>query len=129
MRIRPSSQKHRQRGAQLLECLVYIAIFFVVADIGYCELYHCWSDSAAFRREADEITQSLRAGEHWRADVRAATGPIETTINGAVKAMRIPQSGGDVVYLWSNGQVRRRAPDDRREAVAVSNVKSSVMQS
>jgi len=128
MKIRACSQKQRQRGVQLLECLVYIAIFFVVADVGYCELYHCFIDSAAFRREADEITQSIHAGERWRADIRAATGPIETTFNGDEETVRIPESGGDIFYLSSNNQVRRRLAGDNREPVIVSNVKSSRMQ-
>jgi Tfp pilus assembly protein FimT len=117
----------RARGLMLVECVVYMAIFLVVTAIATKVFYDCWDSSKAIRRNADDIARSLRAGEQWRADIRAATGPVEKTALNGVETLRIPHASGDVVYTLAKLQLRRRAPS-AAEAVVLPNIKSSRMQ-
>ena len=96
----------------LIECLVYIGLVFVILGVGYAALYRCINDSIALRRNADDITRSLLAGERWRADLRKASGParIETTPS-AEQLLVIPTRQGDISYRFSTQGVFRRAAD------------------
>ena len=40
--------------------------------------YHCWNNNKALRHNADDIIRALHAGEQWRADLRAATGAVQS---------------------------------------------------
>ena len=62
-----------QRGYLLIEALVYIAVIVALLGVAYAAMYRCIDRSIALRRNADDITSALHAGERWRADVRAAT--------------------------------------------------------
>ena len=65
-----------QRGYLLIEALVYIAVVVTLLGVAYAAMYRCVDRSFALRRNADDITSALHAGERWRADVRAATSRV-----------------------------------------------------
>ena len=117
----------RRRGIMIIECIGYIAICFVLMGIAYEALYRGWDSSWAFRRNADDVTRSLHAGERWRADVRGAAGPIARTQAGGTETLRIPQAGGDVVYTVAGGEARRRVGVGS-EVLVLSNIKTSQME-
>ena len=86
-----SNKSNRRRGVMLLECVTYIGIFALLFGFVTAAFYECWDSSAAFRRTGDDVVLSLHAGEHWRADVRAATGPIQVSEGNEGQVMRIPK--------------------------------------
>ena len=88
-----------------------------------------WDDSKALRRNADDIVRVLHAGDQWRADVRAATGPVQLTDADGAEQLRIPASAGEIVYTFSKGELRRQAGAAAANEVWLANVKSSQMQS
>src|SRR5271154_7202025 len=109
MKLRTNiSRVRRQTAILLVECLVYIAVFGILLGIGTAAFYFCWDHSKALIYATDDISSALRAGERWRADVRAATGKIsvETTATGEV--VRIPEVGKEIVYHFGLGEVRRQ---------------------
>ena len=71
-------RRSKAAGFQLIEALVYIAVVFVVLGAGYEALYRCIDSSITLRRNADDITNALHAGERWRADVRLADRQPDT---------------------------------------------------
>ena len=78
---------------------------------GYAAMYRCIDSSIALRRNADDITSALHAGERWRADVRSAT-------NQSAWKSRMPGSSSisraraaPVVYRFSTNAV---SPPPRR---------------
>ena len=77
----------------------------------------------------DDIESALRAGECWRADVRAATGRIsvETTVAGEV--VTIPESGKEILYRFASGELRRQTATENFSQLLLPKVKSSQMQS
>ncbi|MGD0813594.1 MAG: prepilin-type N-terminal cleavage/methylation domain-containing protein [Verrucomicrobiota bacterium] len=118
-----------ERGFTLLECLVYMALLVVVMGISTGLFFQSWDDSKALRRNAEEIVRALHAGDQWRADMRAATGPVELTDADGAEEIRIPVSGGEIVYGFSNGELCRKSGSDYVKKVWLPNVKSSRMQS
>ena len=61
------------RGYSLIECLVYIAVLAVVLNLSFVAYYRYDQHTHSLRRNADDITRALRAGERWREDVRTAS--------------------------------------------------------
>ena len=115
-------RRSRIRGILLIECIVYFALFFLIMGLATAALYHCMSSAKALRRNADDISRCLQAGERWRAEVRAATGRIQS----GPDAFRIPGASGDVVYTVRNSQLLR-ADSGRAPVVMLPNVKASEM--
>jgi len=111
MRIPLPSLFHarRQHGILLVDCLVYISLVTVVLGVGTLAFYKCWDANKALRRNADDIVRALHAGEQWRADVRSATGPIQSVGEGDSQRLRIPTARGEIAYSLSHGELRRRA--------------------
>ena len=102
------STSRREDGILLTECLVYLVVFTILTSIGFASFYLCWNQSQALICATDDIGSALRAGERWRADVRAATGNIsvETTTNGEL--LRIPRGKNEVFYSCHNDAVWRK---------------------
>ena len=103
--------------------LTYIACLTIILTVAYPAYHRFVRGSNNLRRNADDIARALNAGERWRNDVRAATGPIRATAEQFV----IPQRGGEIVYTFSDGVLWRQSADGQRIA-ALRGVKSSTMQ-
>ncbi|MGZ4986421.1 MAG: hypothetical protein ACXWBP_00125 [Limisphaerales bacterium] len=118
--------QHRtsSQGIMLLEAIAYIAMLVLVLGVGGSLLYRAWSNNIAMRRNADDITRTLIAGELWRTDVRTATGPI---ISQDGHELHIPSAKGEIVYAFADGAVSRKASGQQPRTLA--HVASSQMQS
>jgi len=126
---RPPRPTTRPRGFTLLECLAYIAVLAVVLAVTMRGFYHCWDDSKAIRRNADDIIRVLRAGEQWRADVRAARGPVQLTPAGGAEQLLIPSAASPIIYTFAKGELRRQTSSPAATNLLLSNLQSSQMQS
>jgi hypothetical protein len=115
-------------GMLLLECLVYISVFAILLGGATTVFYFCWDHSDALIYATDDIASALRAGERWRADVRAATGKItvETTATGEL--VRIPEGARSVSYRFESGEVRRQTSASNNPELLLANVKTSQME-
>jgi hypothetical protein len=107
----------------LIEVMTYIAVLSVVMALAYPAYYRCQRGSRDLRRNADDIVSALRAGERWRKDIRAATGPIVSSDDRLV----IPQPNGDVIYRFADGKLFR-ITNHQSLVTVISNVKSSTMR-
>lgn len=101
---RPSSAKH---AYSLIECLVYIAVLFVLLGSAYIALFRCIDNSVALRRNADDISRVLHVGERWRADVRSVTGNIRLETTNLVQIASLPTSDGQIIYRFATNTVAR----------------------
>jgi hypothetical protein len=110
----------------LIECLVYISLVFVVLGLATVAFYGCFDNMRALRRNSDDITQALHAGELWRADVRAATKPIQ--LDSAGQRLRIPHQNGEVAYKFEESRLLRQASEDSPWVVVLPRVQHSQMQ-
>jgi hypothetical protein len=128
MKLRTNISLFRTRGVSLIECLVYIAVFAILLNIGGAAFYFCWDHTKAVMYATDDIESALRAGEGWRADVRDATGKIsvETTVTNEI--IRIPENGNEIVYRFEAGELRREIPAQNNSRLLLAKIKTSQMK-
>jgi type II secretory pathway pseudopilin PulG len=113
----------RRCAFSLIEMLVYISVLAVLMGCGYAALYRCIDSSTALRRNAEDIARTIRAGENWRADIRAATRvTLETDEPTAV--LRVEGSDHTIRFRIS-GKVLSRQLEDGDWQPVLDNVKSS----
>ena len=118
-------RRARVRGITLIECLVYIGALATVFGVGTAAFYHCSANSAALRRNADDIAQVLHVGELWRADIRAATQPVR--FDAAEQTLELSHGETAVAYKFAENQILRRARTDAPWVVILPRVARSQM--
>ena len=105
----------------LVECLVYLSCLFAVLGVAMTVFYQVLDFSRGLRRNAEDITRVLKAGERWRADVRAATDRLRVEEGLAGRALHIPQRDGRVSYLFvTNAVVRCTEKSGRCEMILLA---------
>jgi hypothetical protein len=116
------------RAYLMIECLVYLSVIVILLGAMFVMFYRCVDSSVGLRRNADDITSALHAGERWRADVRASTGMliVQADTEGAI--LRIPNGKGDVCYRFLTNAILRRVSSGTWTCV-LSNVKNFQMES
>jgi hypothetical protein len=126
MKLTPSISKTRRcAGILLTECLVYLAVFAILVGGGTVVFYYFWDHSKALIYETNDIEAALRAGEGWRADVRAATGKISTETTATGEVVRIPEAGREIIYRFESGELRRAVPAINEFRLLLPKVKTS----
>jgi hypothetical protein len=116
------NRAERRRGIVMIDAMVYIAVVGVVLILAAQVFDKGMRESAGLQRNVSDIERALKAGERWRADVRAANGKIEMS----EQRMIIPQKVGRVVYEMGANQVRRLEGEERAE-VFLAGVQGSKM--
>ncbi|MBL9171137.1 MAG: prepilin-type N-terminal cleavage/methylation domain-containing protein [Verrucomicrobiales bacterium] len=115
-----------ERGATLIELLVYIAIFAVVLTLAISAYHQADVTSRGLSRNAAEIVRAVQAGEFWRREVRAAVGrPRLEAAGEGLAVLRLPLSGGEVLYHFKAGQVWRQDPSQAQPVIFLPEVKNS----
>ncbi len=119
--------RRRYAGIVLIECLVYISVFAILLGGATTAFYFCWDHSRAVIFATDDISSALRAGERWRADVRAATGKITVETSATGEVARIPEGARTVSYRFESGEVRRQISTSDYQELLLAKVKTSRM--
>jgi len=122
-----SDREPRSHAFTIIECLVYIGLLMVLLGVAMVAFYHCFDNMKGLRRNAADITRAVRAGELWRADVRAATSAIKFV--EAEHAIHIPQRDREVAYKFADAQVWRKTGAGAPWIVLLSKVQSSQITS
>jgi hypothetical protein len=129
MKLQPDiSSARRCSGILLMECVVYVAVFGILLGIGTAAFYFCWDHTRATIFTTSEIESALRAGETWRADVRAATGKISVVTSPTGETVRIPEGGKEILYRFESDELRRDIPAQGNSRLLLAKVKSSEMK-
>jgi hypothetical protein len=102
---------------------VYIGALATVFGMGTAAFYHCSENSAALRRNADDIARVLRVGELWREDIRAATQPVR--FDAAEQTLHLTRGETTVAYKFAHNQVLRRVGNSAPWAVILPRVAQS----
>ena len=96
-------------GYTLIEMLVYMSVAFLILAFASAAMYKSMDASAGIRRNANDISAALSAGERWREDVRLATAPLRVEkISEDETILHIPQLQGEVAYRFASNAVARR---------------------
>jgi len=116
-----------RRGISLVQCLVYIALLGVLISIGGYTVAKAWDQSRGLAHNTDDIQKTLSIGEHWRSDIRAATGRIVSTSSKSNQTVIIPTRAGEVAYEFRDGQLSRRADKSAAWVCLYETVQASQM--
>jgi Tfp pilus assembly protein FimT len=108
MKLQPNLSCVRIAGVSLIECLVYIAVFGILLGLGTGAFFFCWDHTRAVLYATNDIESALRAGERWRADVRAATGEISVKTTSTGQIVTIPEGTKEIFYRFASGELRRQ---------------------
>jgi hypothetical protein len=129
MNLHPDISRARGRsGILLMECLMYLAVFAILLGGATTVFYFCWDHSKAMIYATDDIASALRAGERWRADVRAATGKISVETAATGEVVRIPETEREIVYRFESGEVRRQIASENFSQLLLPKVRTSQMK-
>ena len=122
---RPSKMSAAQ-GIGLIECLVYMAVFFVLLGVAFAAYYRMDEQTRGFTHNSAGIVQALQAGERWRADVRIATNTVQRGENNELQLQS--KDGGTISYFFRDGTVWRQGADEKQARPVLQNVKASAMK-
>jgi len=113
----------------LVECLVYLAVWFVVTGLALATFYRAWENSRSLTRYTEDMARALKTGERWRAEVRQATGPLKLVTEPGIadQALHIPSAGGEIVYFCTGTNLLRRVGEEGPWTVLLPAVKTSRM--
>lgn len=125
MKLPAYSIRHRSRGISLIECLVYLGAFALIFGLGLLASFRCFDNASSLRRNSDDITQALQAGELWRADIRTATQPIK--FDATEQMLRITRGEAEIAYKFSENQILRRPRTNAAWFVVLQHVEQSQM--
>lgn len=103
--------KQAPNAYSLIEMLVYISVLAVLMGVGYAAVYRCMDNSTGLRRNAEDIASALRAGEMWRADVRAAGSNARIETNSNNRILHLPQPDKSVAYRFTESTLARQVGD------------------
>lgn len=127
MKVRMTNDEWPRRAAafSLLECLAYLAVFFVVCGVAMAAYHQMDGQSRALTRNSEDIVRTLRAGERWRADVRAATNAVQLPEH---QELRLTTRHGLVSYFFRDGAVWRQDTNEAASQLFLASVQMSAMQ-
>jgi hypothetical protein len=129
MKLRSEQRSSRKTsGILLMECLVYLAVLFLVMGLAYSVFYRGWEQSLGLRRNAEQIGRALTTGERWREDVRSATGPLRAEESATEQFLHIPHGSSEVVYRFAQETLYRRTDERATWSEVLDRIKLSRMQ-
>jgi hypothetical protein len=70
-------------------------------------MYRCVDNSVVLRRNAQDMTAALNAGERWRVDIRGARQPLQIENTETGQTLRLTTQKGEVVYRFETNTVMR----------------------
>jgi hypothetical protein len=109
MKRHTPSPRRSRAGVTFPECLVYVGALITIATIAFSSLNRLWAVTGRMAGVADDLRDASRAGEQWRADVRAAVAPIQPEDEG--RSCVIQTGAGTVTWFTEVGALWRRTGD------------------
>jgi len=120
--------RHFSPAFSLIECLVYISVFALVMFLAMQVFFQTRDSSDRLRRNADDITRALQAGERWREDIRTATGAPRVVEENSQVWLAIPRGTNLTVYTRFKTGVWRQEHTNAAWSPALAGVKTSRME-
>ena len=112
-------------GLSLIECLVYISLFALFIVLVMTTYFRARDASDALRRQANDVTRTLAAGERWREDMRTATAPPRVVEENGQTWLALACGTNTTVYTHFNSTVWRQAHTNQSWQPVLGRVKSS----
>ncbi|MDB6036288.1 MAG: hypothetical protein JWM99_129, partial [Verrucomicrobiales bacterium] len=107
--------------------LIYLSLWAIITGVAFSAFYRALANSRNLHRNAEDITRVLHAGEIWRADVREATGPLQSEMIEAQTALQIPHGSNAILYLFTGTNVLRASDTNHSWVEMLARVTVSAM--
>ncbi len=124
---RQSAIGNRQSGFTLIECLAYLGLFGLFIVLVMTTFFRARDGADALRRNADDVTRALHAGERWREDVRTATAPPHLVTENGQTWLALPRGTNVTGYKHFDQTLWRQAHTDQPWQPALARVQTSRM--
>ena len=129
MKLRVPPRSRSQAGILLVECMVYIVLFFIITGLAFAAFYRCEKNTRNLQRNTDDILRVVKTGELWRQDIRKASAPPHVVAGSELLILHVPQGTNEVLYAFSNGEILRRPTLTAPWVRLMLKVKNSRMES
>lgn len=127
MKFRAGRTPHSSAGVSLIECLAYIGLFALLIALVMTTFFRGRDGADALRRDANDITRALHAGERWREDVRTATATPHLVTENGQTWLALPHGTNVTGYKHSDQTLWRQAHTNQPWQPALTRVLSSRM--
>ncbi len=115
-------------GFTLIECLAYLGLFGLFIVLVMTTFFHAREGSDALRRNADDVTRALHAGERWREDVRTATAPPRLVTENGQTWLALPHGTNTTVYTYDRNTLWRQSHTNQPWQPVLTRVAASRME-
>ncbi|HXF09644.1 MAG TPA: hypothetical protein VN625_02590, partial [Desulfuromonadaceae bacterium] len=103
-------------------------LFIVLSSGAMITFFLMLNSSTALRYNANDISRAMEAGERWRADVRGATGWIQSGVSTNGVTFSIPHRKAVVAYRLSEDTLWRQNTSTSPWVPVLNRVKNSQME-
>lgn len=115
-------------GFTLIECLAYLGLFALFIVLVITTFFRARDGSDALRRNADDVTRALHAGERWREDVRTASAPARLVTENGQTWLALPHGTNTTVYTHFQNTVWRQSHTNDPWLPVLTRVATSRME-
>ncbi len=116
------------RAFTLIECLAYVGLFALFIVLVMTTFFRARDGSDSLRRNADDVTRALHAGERWREDVRTATAPPSLVTENGQTWLALPRGTNTTVYTHFGSTVWRQVHTNQTWQPVLLRVTTSRME-
>jgi len=121
------NKKRRIAALMLIDLLIYISLLAFVLVLAGVVFNSGMVQGGHLRRNIADIERAMKAGERWRADVRAATAPPRLEQQGGAEFFFIPQGTNEIAYSCQSNRVYRFTSAREGAELALGLVKATQM--
>ncbi len=125
---RQSKIGNRKSAFTLIECLAYVGLFALFIVLVMTTFFRARDGSDSLRRNADDVTRALHAGERWREDVRTATAAPSLVTESGQTWLALPHGTNTTVYTHFGSTVWRQVHTNQTWQPVLTRVTSSHME-
>ncbi len=98
----------RHHGQGLIECLCYLSVALIIMNLGGALIVRSFLVNRQLNRVCDNLALVMRAGEHWRHEVRTG-GPA--SLDDGVFLLPDASGDGPIAYRLRGRTLERRVAD------------------
>ena len=121
------ARRRKEAGILLLECLVYMSILALLLGFAFTAFWHFQTQSIYLRRNVEDISRALHAGEQWRDDIHKSA-QVEVLQEEKSTIYRLAQPEHEILYSFAGGSVWRKELPEGQWIKWLQNVNSSEMR-
>ena len=122
-----AAKTNRRAGITLVECLVYIAVLLVLLGLVFTAFTRLQQQSSYLKRNVEDISRVLRAGEQWRDEVRRSSA-VGILVSDDVPILRLQHRSREILYAFQKDHIWRKELPEGEWKLFLKGVRTSEMR-